>query len=167
MEDEAPFDKAWRKLLDGAVNAALKAAEREEGAAALDKLTGLFGTTTEALKADPTIARGLVERALRDAATVAQDAASGDPTRRAHAREAVERLGERVGLQPAEGGRPPWLDTLEATMKELPQRAASALQELAHPGDAAASTAEPAADAAATAPADDAASAEIIPDDAT
>lgn len=156
MPENDPLANVWDRLVDGAVQAALKARERPEAAGALDKLTSLLGTTPEQLAADPSHGRDAVGAALGRLADVVRDAASAQPERRQAATDAVKALAaklEAVGIGPREGTGDDLLQTARQRLADLSADASRRVQALLQPdGDAAPAEAAPADDAQPTEP---------------
>ncbi len=136
MPENDPFTNVWDRLVDGAVQAALKARERPEAASALDKLTTLLGTTPEQLAADPSHGREAVGAALGRLAEVVRDAASAQPERRQAATDAVKALTaklEQAGLKPA--GGEDLLQQARERLADLSEDASRRVQALLRPDE--------------------------------
>jgi hypothetical protein len=165
MPENDPFANVWDRLVDGAVQAALKARERPEAASALDKLTTLLGTTPEQLAADPSHGREAVGAALGRLAEVVRDAASAQPERRQAASDAVKALAaklEHAGIKA--GGGDELIHQARQRLADLSEDASRRVQALLKP-DATAASEEAAADEAAasdaTAASDEAAASDV------
>jgi hypothetical protein len=147
MPENDPLANVWDRLVDGAVQAALKARERPEAAGALDKLSSLLGTTPEQLAADPSHGREAVGAAIGRLADVVRDAASAQPERRQAATDAVKALAaklEAVGIGPRVGAGDDLLQAARQRLADLSVDASRRAQALLQPDGDAAPGADPA-----------------------